>query len=62
MQFTGKNLVRVRDALELAQSELHNMIATCPDVIRYEDEIAEYEAEKVEIQKIIDRIDRRGKL
>ena len=59
MTFSGKTLVRVREALELAHAELHNMIATCPDPAMYEEELAEYEAEQEQLNKLMDRIDRK---
>lgn len=58
MQFTGENLVLIREALELAQSELHNQIATCPDVYEYADDIEELESEKRKLKRLMDRIDR----
>lgn len=42
MEFTGKNLEIVRHALDLAKDELHNQIATCPDVVEYAEDIATY--------------------
>lgn len=59
MQFTGKNLQRVLDALELAIAELHNQIAMCPDVIKFEQELADYEAEKKELERMAGRIRKR---
>jgi hypothetical protein len=59
MIFSGKSLILVRKALDLAIAELHNQIATCPDVIEYEDDILEIEAEQKKYQKLIDRIDRK---
>lgn len=58
MQFTGKNLMLVREALELAQSELHNQIATCPDVDEYADDIEELELEKLKYEHLVKRIDK----
>lgn len=58
MQFTGKNLVILRDALELAKDELHNQIATCPDVVEYAEDIAVYRAEQVKVQRLLGRINR----
>lgn len=58
MHFTGANLARVRRGVDLAVDELHNQIATCPDVVRYEDDIAELHAEKVEFQRLLVRIDK----
>lgn len=57
MKFTGKNLELVRTALDLALMEIHNQIATCPDVHTYAEDIQELEKERNAIQKLIDRID-----
>ena len=59
MIFTGKNLVIVRQALEYAKAEIHNQIATCPDVVEYEEDIDEYEQEMEQLQKLCDRIDKK---
>ena len=53
MTFSGKNLVLVREALDLAHAELHNMIATCPDVSMYEEEIEEYEEQQRKIKNLM---------
>jgi hypothetical protein len=41
MQITGRNLDLVELALDYALDELHNRIATCPDVEQYADDLAE---------------------
>lgn len=58
MQFTGKRLVMVRQGIELAISELHNQIATCPDVGHYADDLDALEAEKARYEKLLRQIDR----
>jgi hypothetical protein len=58
MIFTGKNLLIIRQALEDSKSELHNMIATCPDVVTYADDLDEYEVEMARVKKLCDRIDK----
>lgn len=58
MQITGRNLQLVYDALDLAIAEAHNMIATCPDVTVYADEIVEYEMQKQKFQRLRGRIER----
>lgn len=58
MQFTGKNLELVREALELADAEVHNRIATCPDVVKYADDIKELEEKQAQLRKMMERIDR----
>lgn len=41
MQFSGTNLELVAEAMDFALAEIHNQIATCPDVIEYADELDE---------------------
>lgn len=62
MQFTGRNLQLIRDALDLAHAELHNQIATCPDVLLYEEDIEAIEAEQARLMRLMARIDRRQAL
>lgn len=57
MKFTGKNLELVRSSLDLALMEIHNQIATCPDVRAHAEDIQELEKERAAIQRLIDRID-----
>ena len=61
MTFSGNNLQRVYDSLELAEAELHNMIATCPDVLEHADAVEAYEAERVQVQVLRGRIARKLK-
>lgn len=56
MQFTGKNLVLVLWALNDAIHEVHNQIATCPDVNEYAEELDEYEAQKTEYTILRNRV------
>lgn len=58
MSFTGKSLGMVRRGVDLALGELHNQIATCPDVSAHADDIEELELEKAKFQKLLARIDR----
>lgn len=58
ISFSGRAAWLVRDALALAADELHNQIATCPNVIHYADEIEELEEERAEILKTLARVDR----
>jgi hypothetical protein len=53
MNFTGKNLELVHEALILAVDDIHNEIATCPDA-----EIAELRDKQVRIKRLFDRVDR----
>lgn len=57
MKITGKNLRLVRNALDLADAELHNMIATCPDVIEYAEDIEDYERQREELSRFMAKID-----
>lgn len=63
MTFSGKNLVFVRSALDDAISNVHNEIATCPDVFSYEyaDHLDELEETKKVYERLAARIDRRLK-
>lgn len=58
MIFTGKNLLRVRRGIDLALDELHNQIATCPDVFEYADDIANIEEDQAEFKKLLAKIDK----
>lgn len=58
MQFTGRYLQLVREALDLAHAELHNQIATCSDVFLYEFDILECEAQQRELAEPMVRIDK----
>lgn len=57
MKITGKNLRLVRNALDLADAELHNMIATCPDVVVYAEDIKEYERQQEELRRFMLKVD-----
>jgi hypothetical protein len=56
MRFTGKSLELIRDGMEMAISDCHNEIATCPDVNVYAAEIALLEAKQIELVKLLRRI------
>ncbi len=56
MQFSGNNLTWVAYALELADAELHNQIATCPDVNEYADFLEELEEERAYLGKLLERV------
>ncbi len=59
MQVSGSNLLLLDLALDLALAEVHNMIATCPDVVHFADDLAEYEAMQRKLQRFKQRaIDR----
>ena len=57
MKFTGRNLQWVKYAMELAVDELHNQIATCPDVVHYAEDIERCENQQKQLRAIIARID-----
>jgi ethanolamine utilization microcompartment shell protein EutL len=57
MIFTGDNLKMVRRGIDLAVDEIHNQIATCPDVNRHAAEIEELEAEQEKFKRLLARID-----
>ena len=58
MQFTKANLILVRDAVKLSIAELHNQIATCPDVYEYAEDIEAIEAEKAKNEKLLAMIEK----
>lgn len=58
MQLTGRNLQLARDGVSLGIDELHNQVATCPDVNLYEAHLDEIEAEIEEMQRLLARMDR----
>ncbi len=58
MTLTGSNLERARRAIELALDELHNQIATCPDVGQYFDEIEALEAEQRQMGRLLALMER----
>lgn len=57
MQFTGRNLVRVRSALYGAIADCQMQIGSCPDVFTHAEEIAELEADKTEFERLLTRVD-----
>ena len=61
MQLSGRDQRLILRALELAQDELHNKIATCPNVFDFAEDIAELENEKRELRDLRDRIKTLGK-
>ena len=58
MTFTGINLIHVRRALARAIEHTYHEIATCPDVVLWENEIEELEREKASYEKLLARIDK----
>ncbi len=56
MQISGKNLDLMAEAIELALAELHIQIATCPDVIKFADDIEEIEIKQNQLLRLQQRI------
>lgn len=61
MQFTGKNLRLVHDALIDALAEVHNRIAACPDVNEFAEDLLDCEAERKDYQNLLNRVKRKVK-
>lgn len=59
MRFTGRNLMLVYEALDLALSEVHNQIATCPDVDRYADDLDALEDQQEALYRLRARVYKR---
>lgn len=57
MIFTGKNLILVRRAVDLAIAEIQGQIGVVPDVHQYAEDLIALEAEQAELQGLLDRID-----
>ena len=55
MKITGKNLALVIEALEGAVTDIHYHVASCPDVIEYEDRLDELEIQQRKFQRLLDR-------
>lgn len=58
MQITGQNLCLVAEALRDAKAEMHNQIATCPDVDAYAEDIDECEVWIMRYNKLLARVER----
>jgi len=58
MQLTGRNLQLARDGVSLGIDELHNQVATCPDVDYYAAHLDEIEAEMEQMKRLLARMDR----
>jgi len=56
MQIKGQDLVFVLWALNDAIHEVHNQIATCPDVIEYADQLDEFERQMADYERLRDRV------
>lgn len=55
MKFTGRNLELVVTGLDDAMGEVHNRIATCPDVNEYAEDIIALEQLKTEYARLLAR-------
>lgn len=56
--WTDSNCMLLDEALDYALAEVHSMIATCPDAVAYADDIAAYEAKRLELQRFCVRVQR----
>ena len=56
MQITGKNLEWVAYALELAKAEIHNQIVTCPEPAKYQEDIADLNADKAKLTALLAKV------
>lgn len=57
MQFTGKNLLLVRDSIGWAISDIQNDIGQCPNVFEYAADIAEWKENIAELEKLLVRVE-----
>jgi hypothetical protein len=55
MQITGKSLALVVEAIKGAIADIHYHVASCPDVIEFEDELDELEIQQRKYQRLLDR-------
>lgn len=58
MRLTGVDLLRVKSGLLASMIEVQNQIVTCPDPDEYAVRLAEYEAEKVQLMLLLERVDK----
>jgi hypothetical protein len=58
MNLSTDDLLNVEMALEYAIANIHNEIATCPDVRKYALEIAEYQAQREELAALLKRVEK----
>ncbi len=58
MQFTGRNLQTIRDALTDAIAHVNNEIGLHPMPIEYPEDIEELEAQRTEYELHLARVDR----
>lgn len=57
MKFTGANLRLIHTAVDLAIDELHNEMATCPDVIHYSEMLNDLQEEQDIMKRLLIRIE-----
>jgi Tat protein secretion system quality control protein TatD with DNase activity len=57
MQFTGRNLQTVRDALADAIANVHMRIGLHPEPLNYPEDIEELEAERTKYEALLARVD-----
>ena len=52
MELTKRDIELLLQVFDLADAELHNRIATCPDVIEYAEDIVEIESYRVRLKRL----------
>jgi len=56
VELTKRDIELLLQVFDLADAELHNRIATCPDVIEYEEDIVEIERCRVRLKRLVVKI------
>ena len=56
MELTKRDIELLLQVFDLADAELYNGIATCPDVIKYEEDIVEIERCRVRLKRLVAKI------
>lgn len=54
--FNRRDLALIRVGLVYAMDEIHNLIATCPDVTEYAEDLAELRQDKADFEELLARI------
>ena len=56
MELTKRDIELLLQVFDLADAELYNGIATCSDVIKYEEDIVEIERCRVRLKRLVAKI------
>jgi hypothetical protein len=56
VELTKRDIELLLQVFDLADAELHNRIATYPDVIEYEEDIVEIERCRVRLKRLVAKI------